>query len=373
MMANQSSDIVIVGGGVIGLSLAYRLALERASVTVLEKGQIGQEASIAGAGILAPQAEMDQMSPLTELCVASRNLYAGFVQEFVSRTGLDIEFSKSGLLYVALSETERIELEKRYQWQRQFGLLVHQLTRQEALQVESGLSPEVRAALFFPEEAYVDNVRLLEALKIACGLLQVRLVTGCQAISIKSEGPRIKGVNTNLGLWAAEKVIIAAGCWSSMIDSPLPYKVPIKPARGQLIAVKPPALFLKHIVYSANGYLVPRRDGRVFLGSTVEWVGYDKNVTLEGLRHIIFWTLAIFPEMKSFALSSCWAGLRPYCEDGAPVLGSAEIEGLYFATGHFRNGLLLAPITAKLMTDLIITDKLPKLLESFSPTRFKPN
>ena len=372
-MANQPSDTVIIGGGAIGLSLAYQLALEKASVTVLEKGQMGQEASTAGAGILSPQAEMDQMSPLTELCVASRNLYSDFVQEFISRTGVHIEFSKPGLLYVALSEEEQIELEKRYQWQRKTGLAVQRLARQEVLQVENELGPEVRSALFFPEEAYVDNVKLLEALIIACGLLRVRLVTGCQAISLWSEGQRVKGVDTNLGMWPAEKVIIAAGSWSSMINIPLPYKVPITPARGQLVAVKSPTLFLNHVIYSAKGYLVPRRDGRVFLGSTVEWVGYNKNVTLEGLHHIISGALAIFPGMKSLALSSCWAGLRPYCEDGAPVLGSTEIEGLFFATGHFRNGLLLAPITAKLMTDLIITGRLPRLLESFSPTRFNPN
>ena len=372
-MANQSSDVLIIGGGVIGLSLAHQLALEKCSVTLLERGQIGQEASTAGAGILSPQAEMDQMSPLTDLCVASRDLYSNFVQEFISRSGIDIEFSKSGLLYVALSEEEQAELEKRYQWQIRTGLAVQRLTGQEARRIERDLSPEVRTALFFPEEAYVDNVKLLEAMTIACGLLKVRLVTGCQAISVKSQGQRVTGVDTNLGMWPTERAIIAAGSWSNMIDVPLPYKVPIKPARGQLIAVNCPALLLKHVTYSANGYVVPRRDGRVFLGSTEEWVGYDKNVTLEGLHRIISGALAVFPRMKSIAYSSCWSGLRPYCEDGAPVLGPTEIEGLFFATGHFRNGLLLAPITAKLMTDLIVIGKPPKLLESFSPARFKPN
>jgi glycine oxidase len=370
-MDNGSSDVVIVGGGVIGLSLAYQLALQRASVTVLERGQIGQEASTAGAGILTPQAEMEEMSPLTELCLASKSLYCSFVQEMVSKTGIEIEFSQTGLLYVGFSGEEHQGLERRYRWQKELGLPVQQLTPTEALEVEKNLSPSIFSALFFPQEAYVDNIKLMEALRVACAQMRVRLVAGCQGMSVRADGQRVSGMESNSGLWAAKNVVIAAGSWSGLVATPLTYQIPIRPARGQMIAIKSPLPFLGRAVYSHRGYLVPRKDGRIFLGTTVEWAGYDKSVTVEGVQHILSATVEIFPGIKSFPISSYWAGFRPHCEDGNPVLGATEVEGLFFATGHFRNGLLLAPITAKLLTDLILKGASSKLLEFFGPSRFK--
>jgi len=369
-MPNDSSDVVVIGGGLIGLALAYQLALQRLSVTLLEKGQIGQEASAAGAGILSPQAEMEEMNPLTELCLSGRDMFADFIQEIISRTGVDVEFSVSGLLYVALSEEAEKQLEERYHWQSACGLPCQKLSRPAALELENRLNPEVLSALFFPKEAYVDNVRLLEALRVACVQLRVHLVTGCQATTLKTEGSKVVGVYTNLGLWPARKVIIAAGSWSSLVGTSLPYAIPIRPARGQMVVMKAPAPILEHVVYSSRGYLVPRKDGRVLSGSTVELVGYDKSVTLEGLHQILAGALGLVPALKLSTFLTCWAGLRPYCEDGLPVLGATDIEGLYFATGHFRNGLLLAPITAKLMTELVLSGKTTRFMEPFSPTRF---
>jgi glycine oxidase len=370
-MENSSSDVVIVGGGIIGLSLAYQLALQKASVTVLERGQIGQEASTAGAGILAPQAEMEEMSPLTDLCLASKSLYSSFVQELVSRTGVDIEFSQTGLLYVGFSGEDQQELARRYRWQKERGLPVQQLSPGEALEVEKNLNPNIVRALFFPQEAYVDNIKLVEALRIACGQMHVQLVTGCQGISVKADGHCVMGVESNSGFWKTGKTVIAAGSWSGMVTTPLTYRIPISPVRGQVIAVKSSLPFLGRTVYSHKGYLVPRRDGRIFLGTTVEWAGYDKSVTVDGVHQILSATLEILPGIKPFPIQNFWAGFRPHCEDGNPVLGPSEIEGLIFATGHFRNGLLLAPITAKLLADLILNGTTSKLLEGFSPSRFR--
>jgi glycine oxidase len=366
-----SSDVVIIGGGIIGLSLAYQLALQKVSVAVLERGQIGQEASIAGAGMLAPQAEMEKMSPLTELCLASKSLYSNFVQGMISRTGIDIEFSQTGLLYVGFSGHEQQELERRFQWQQDSGLSVRQLAPIEARELEKNLSPEVISALFFPQEAYVDNVKLLEALRIACTQTGVQLCPGCQGTSVKADGTRVKSVESSSGFWKTEKAVVAAGSWSGMISTPLSYRIPINPVRGQMVAIKSPSPFLRRAVYSHRGYLVPRQDGRILLGTTVEWADYDKSVTVEGIQQICSAALEIFPGIKSFPVQNSWAGFRPHCEDGNPVLGGTDIEGLYFATGHFRNGLLLAPITAKLLTDLILNGTSSKLLEGFSPTRFE--
>jgi glycine oxidase len=314
---------------------------------------------------------MEEMSPLTELCLASKVLYESFVQEMASKAGIDIEFSQTGLLYVGFSEEEQQDLEKRYRWQKELGLPVEQLTTGGALEVEENLSPDIFSALFFPQEAYVDNIKLMEALRIVCTQMRVRLVTGCQGISVKADGQGVQGVESNSGFWKTRKTVIAAGSWSGMVATPLNYRIPISPVRGQVIAVKSSLPFLRRTVYSYKGYLVPRSDGRIFLGTTAEWAGYDKSVTVEGVQQILSATLKIFPGIKSFPLQSYWAGFRPHCEDGNPVLGATEIEGLFFATGHFRNGLLLAPITAKLLTDLVLNGTTSKLLEGFSPLRFK--
>ena len=370
-MGNGTSDVIIVGGGVIGLSLAYELALKKVSVSILEKGQIGQEASSAGAGILSPLAEMTETGPLTQLFLASKKIYPDFVKGVSFRAGIAVEWNPCGLLSVALTPEGQQKLQEKHNWQSGLGLTVQQCSRQEALELENDLSPELLSALYFPQEATVDNIQLVEALRISCLQLGVRLVCGCQVFSINRESSRTTGVQTSLGDWQAAKVVNAAGCWSSHIATGLPYKIPIQPVRGQMVTVKTDTPALKHIVYSEGCYLVPRRDGRILLGSTMEWVGYDKQVTLQGVQQLTSAAVAVFPRIYSSIFLSCWAGLRPYCEGGAPVLGPTGIEGLYFATGHFRNGLLLAPITARLMSELILTETLPKLLETFTPDRFK--
>jgi glycine oxidase len=229
------------------------------------------------------------------------------------------------------------------------------------------------SALYFPNEGYVDNRELVEALRIACLKLGVELVCECRATAVQTAGARVTGVQSSLGFWPAAQVVMAAGSWSGQVEMGLSYELPMKPVRGQMVAVKNVAPLLKRVIYSSEGYLVPRSDGRILLGSTVEWVGYDKRVTLEGVRQITSAAVALAPAIRESTWDSCWAGLRPFCEGGLPLLGSTEIEGLHIATGHFRNGLLLAPITAKLMTQLIVTGETPKLLETFSPQRFKEN
>ncbi len=370
-MNNKTTDILIVGGGVIGLSLAYELALSHLKVTLLERGQVGQESSFAGAGILAPLAEMEEAGPLAQLMLASRKIYPDFVRGVSSRASMSVEFNVSGLLHVALTEAEHQELQRRRERFSSLGLEVQQCSRDETLQRESGLNQELLSALYFPEEGYVDNRELVEALRIACLRFGVKMVSGCQVTAVNVEGERTVGVESNLGRWLAGSTVIAAGCWSGQIDTGLGYPLPVKPARGQLVAVKTPSPVLQHVIYCSQYYLVPRRDGRTLLGSTVEWVGYDKRVTLEAIQRITSAAVAMAPVLADAAFLDCWAGLRPYCEGGLPVLGSAESAGLYFATGHFRNGLLLAPITAKLMCEVIISGAIPKLIEPFGCGRFR--
>jgi glycine oxidase len=370
-MSHRVSDVVIAGGGVIGLSLAYELALRKLRVTVLEKGEIGRESSWAGAGILAPQADMEEAGPLAQLLLASRKIYPAFVQGISSQSGVPVDFSPSGLLYVALTPEQATELQARKEQQALLGLAVQECSGQEALELEASLNPGILSALYFPSEGYVDNRELVEALRIGCLRLGVEMTCGCQVLSVQLEGSKIAGFHSNLGFWPAAHAVIAAGSWSGHVDTGLTYRLPVKPARGQMAAIQTPAPILRHVVYSSESYLVPRRDGRVLLGSTVEWVGYDKRVTLGGIQQITSAAIAVLPVVRTASFLGSWAGLRPFCEGGLPVLGSTEIQGLHIATGHFRTGLLLAPITAKLMAELITTGDTPKLLETFTPLRFK--
>ncbi len=370
MTLNSTQDVVIIGGGIIGLSLAQELALQKLSVTVLDRGQMGQEASSAGAGMLAPRAEMREAGPLAQLLLAGRKIYSEFVRQVSSRSGVGIDFRVSGLLLVALNLEQQVELDRRKQQQIELGLEVQSLSREETLRMERGLNPELLSALHFPEEGYVDNRQLVEALLRVCLQLGVRLIPECEALAVKAEQSKVCGVETTSEFFASERVVVAAGSWSGQIPTGLPYALPVRPARGQMVAVKMPELGLRRIVYGCDAYIVPRKDGRVLLGSTVEWVGYDKRVTLDGVQQITASALSLAPALRSSTFIECWAGLRPFCEGGLPVLGPAELGGLYFATGHFRNGLLLAPITAKLLSEVIVTGNIPKILESFLPSRF---
>ncbi len=368
-MQNEPADILIVGGGVIGLSLAYEVASRGRKVRLLERGQVGQESSYAGAGILAPLAEMEEAGPQAQLLLASHKIYPQFVKKVSLAASMNIDFATCGLLYVALSEEETQDLENRRARYAELGLEIERCSPDQILQRESGLSQKVHSALYFPEEGYVDNRQLVEALRIACTQLGVQTVSGCQAESVKLEGNRALGAETNLGFWAADVTVIAAGSWSGQIETG--GRLPVRPARGQILEVKSAAPLITHVVYGSQCYLVPRRDGRTLLGSTVEWVGYDKRVTLEGVQQISGAAVALAPALRGAEFTDCWAGLRPYCEGGLPVLGPAPQKGLYFATGHFRNGLLLAPITAKLVAETVLEGTVPKLIEPFGPERFR--
>ena len=226
LMTHETSDVLIVGGGIIGLSLAQELALQKLSVTVLERGKIGQEASSAGAGILAPRADMEEAGPLAQLLLASRKIYPEFVKQVSARSGVGIDFRISGLLSVALNLEQQVELDQKKQQQTELGLEVQSLSREETLRMESALNPELLSALYFPEEGYVDNRDLVEAVRLACLQLGVRLVTGCEALAVKAEQSKVSGLETNSGFFASERVVIAAGSWSgkSRQDCPMPYR-----------------------------------------------------------------------------------------------------------------------------------------------------
>ncbi len=371
-----TAEVAIIGGGVIGLAVARSLAMRGVNdVVVIERADAGAEASSAAAGMLAPQAEADCADNFFELCRQGRDLYPAFAAELYEETGIDIHLENTGTLYVGFNDEDVKELERRFAWQSGAGLAVDLLTAAEAKELEPSISDHVRLALKFPLDGQVENRLLVRALVAANKKRGVYFASETSANAIRVAGGRIQGLETSRGFIATRNVVIAAGAWSSYLktvesedyqapgrgapgrrsaDSSLP-NLGIEPVRGQMLCFDARLDVFRHVIYSPRGYLVPRSDGRILAGSTTEHVGFDKGNSREGVRLIRSAAMEISPAIAALGIKESWSGLRPRAKDGLPVLGAyAEIEGLFYATGHYRNGILLAPITGELVAAAVV-------------------
>jgi glycine oxidase len=372
---NTTADVVIIGGGVIGLTIARALAQRGVrEVLLIERGSLGAEASWAAGGILAPQVEVDHQDDFFGLACASRDLYPEFAEALKEETGVDVELERSGTLSLGFTAADEAELRHRFEWQSREGLDVDWLSADEARKVEPAINPQVRCALHFPKDIQVDNRRLISALVRANEELGTQLITGLQVRAVWIKDRKTLGVETSQGFVSAPLVVVAAGAWASLISSSganLP-TIGVEPVRGQMLCFSAHPPIVRHVIYSSRGYLVPRRDGRVLAGSTAEHVGFDKRVTEEGLAAIKSMAIEIAPGVAGLPVISSWAGFRPRALDGLPVLGpTTQFEGLVYATGHYRNGILLAPVTGQVIADAIVDGVWPESLKAFSPDRFR--
>ena len=369
----NTTEVAIIGGGVIGLAIARALAQRGVrDILIVERSSLGAEASSAAAGMLAPQAEADRADEFFQLCCQSRDLYPAFARSLHEETGIDIELETSGTLYLAFTEEDERELEQRYDWQMRAGLEVEKLSGEMARMLEPAISANVRAALRFPLDTQVENRRLISALATSNEALGVNVLTGVSVDSLNLDRNRITGIETSRGFIACEKVVIAGGAWTSQVINEALPNPRIEPVRGQMVSFEATPQIARQVIYSPRGYLVPRRDGRLLAGSTTEHAGFDKRVTAAGVQSIVTSALEITPAIAALPLGSTWAGLRPRAADGLPVLGPcAEIAGVFYATGHYRNGILLTPITAELLAGAIIDEEVSPPLHSFSPDRFQ--
>jgi len=354
-----TSDLLIVGGGIIGCALALRLAEEKLKVTVVERGEPGREASWAAAGMLAPTSEGPHFNPPeAELAIASAALYPGWLERLGVRDA--VGYRTEGTLQVAFTEDEAAALR---------SLPGEILTAAEARRLEPALSERVVAAVFLPRDVQVDNRRLLAAVAQAARKAGVKFLTGTIVTELLIESGRIVSVRTSTGeTLAAGAVVNAAGCWAGKLDA---QRTPTHPIRGQMIALRgSEGSGLRHVVRSQRGYILPREDGRLVIGSTSEDVGYDKGLTPAGLRQLLAAAIELVPAAASLPFADAWAGLRPDSPDHLPILGATDVENYSVATGHYRNGILLAPITAQLVGDVILGRRPQLSLEPFSPSRF---
>lgn len=371
---HHSFDAAVIGGGVIGCAIAWRLAQGGMRVVVIERGVIGREASWAAGGMLAPLAEADQADAFFDLAVASRAMYADFARELRTITRIDIEYRTEGTLYLALTDKDEEELEHRWQWQHAAGLNVKKLKADCVHKLEPSLNPKLRWALKFPDDHQVNNRQLMVAVEAAARDVGVEFWTQTEATALEISNAQIVGVETTKKNIATKTVVVAAGSWSSLLkarDDESVIDVSIEPIRGQMIAFETPSPALEHVVYSSNGYLVPRLSGQVIAGSTTEKVGHDKSVTGDGILSIIAHANEIIPDLSKQPIVETWAGLRPRANDDWPILGKDEqISGLIYATGHYRNGILLTPMTAKAISELVLRGESTHNISPFGIQRF---
>ena len=368
----QRSDIVVIGGGIIGLAIARRLCQSGSTVTVLEQHRSGRGASWAAAGMLAPHCEFDEPDPYFILCRAGLERYAGFVESLREETGRPIDYNATGMIYPALSGGEQARLETRYERHLRNGVSVEKLTVREARRLEPDLSNRIRMALRYPDDHQVENRDVVAALAQSVRLHGGVIREGVTARKIVLDGNRVAGVDTTDGLWNTPTVVNAMGCRARYLEGiPAAHRIPIRPVRGQILALRTGAATpFKHTIYTGGAYLVPRSDGRLIIGATVEEAGFRDEVTLGGVMQLFRSALELAPGLKSWPLDSTWSGLRPVARDGWPVLGAMGTPGLYAASGHGRNGILLAPLTGDLIAEAILHDRVPPIMRPFLPDRF---
>ncbi len=377
-MNGPSDDTLIVGGGLIGCALASELAGRGQRVTLLERGEPGGEASGAAAGMLSPQAEAGSASEFFDLALESRGLYPAWASALFEETGIDVGYRRGGLLRCVLggpgmegagAGAGDDALFASYAWQRRAGLAVEDRPAAAlASELEGRLSRDVRRAVFFPDEAAVDPPALVRAAWLSAQRRGVRLLAGVCVQRFRFQRDLCVGVETDAGDFTAAATVDCAGAWAGF-DPSGRVAVPVHPVRGQMVKLRLEGPPLRTMVCSDEVYVVPRPEGTVLVGSTVELVGFRKAVTAEAVERLIAGAIALLPELRSAQFVSAWSGLRPGTPDGLPVLGESGVPGLFLATGHFRNGILLAPVTAKVMADLL-TNGHPRDLSAFSVARF---
>jgi len=354
--------IVVIGAGLIGLAIAHELALRGANVRVIDAGEPAGAASWAGAGMLAPFTESLDHGPYEELCARSLALYPAFVRALFERGGVDARLRLDGILEVAFTHSEAQRLRNR-------PSPVRFLERDEVLRLEPALAGSVVGAAFCAAEGSVDNRRLGRALLAACAALDVRVDAHVRGVALEADTRRVLGVRGPDGFIPAAQVVNATGAWAgSLRGVPDRARVPVVPVKGQMLALAMPREFVRRTTWVPGAYLVPRDDGRLLVGATVEEAGFDRRVTARGVRALLDAALAGMPSLADLTVAETWAGFRPGSPDGLPYLGETEIAGYYVASGHYRNGILLAPVTASLIADALAGKASPSLAP-FSPRR----
>lgn len=369
----MNTSVIIVGGGTIGLATGFELERRDISTTIFEKENAGRGTSYRAAGMLAPDAEIEfEERELYDLNRESLRRWPDFARRVEEASGQSVDYRDDGTLIVADDRDSAEALERLYTFQRKQGLTVDWLTGEEAREIEPFLAPRLSAAVFAPSDHQVDNRRLVDALRTAFqtegGTLHEQ--TPVRAVVPSEETPAI--VTADGERAEADHIVVAAGVWSRTLDGleseSLP---PIRPVKGQALQLRRERPFdLNHVVRGPEAYLAPKSNGRIVVGATSEEKGFDTSVTAGGLYELLEGAWEVVPGIQELAVEETWAGLRPASRDHAPLVGPTRAPGVHMATGHYRHGVLLTPVTAEEMARLIQTGETSAWIEPFSPTRF---
>jgi glycine oxidase len=367
-MDTKPRDAVVVGGGIIGCSIARALAREGIAVTIVERAKLGREASHDAAGMLAPQTEAEAPGPFLDLCLESRDLYPSLVEELYAEVGATVGYRDEGTFLIAFDDDEADRLRYAAARHEALGLAATLVAAPDARRVEPALAAGAKLVLSVPGDHQVDNRRLVEALVLSCFKRGVKIVenTPVRALA-RDAGGRVCGVETTAGRFDADLVIVAAGSWSNFVDG---FAIPVEPVKGQMLMLELTSPLFRRVLRSERCYVVPRVDGRVLIGATMERVGFDKSVSASDVGVLLEAAREIAPSLSGALGGEAWAGLRPATPDGLPAIGVVE-AGLVAATGHFRNGILLAPVTAEIVTRLVTGGERHSASALLDPLRFR--
>jgi len=374
ILPSHKPKTIVIGAGVIGLGIAWRLAQAGCTVSVYDKGEAGRGASWAAAGMLAGAVETEPgEEPLLPLALESQRLWPDFARELEAATGISPEYRDDGTMVVALNRDDAETLRHSYEFQKGLGLELEWLNAAEARRLEPHLKPGIAAAVLSRRDHQVDNRCLSRALAAAVRGAGVAVHEHCPVREVVLSGNRAVGIISERGQEAADVVVLAAGAWSRSIGGiPPAHQPPVRPIKGQMLALQmdPAAPLVRHVIWLPRGYLVPRNDGRLIIGATVEERGFDTSLTAGGLFALIEGAWRAIPTIEELPIVETWVGFRPGSRDDAPMLGPSGVDGLVIATGHHRNGILLTPVSADLVSQYILTERLPDIARPFSPERF---
>jgi glycine oxidase len=370
-------SVGIIGAGVCGLGIGWRLAEAGCRVDVFDRAEPGRGASWAAAGMLATRAEaVPGEETLLALNLESQRLWPGFAAELAKASGISVDYRDEGTLIVALDRDDAEALRFNYDYQRRQSLEVEWLSGAEARKREPFLSPNVCAGVYSPGDHQVDNRKLVDALLQAYRAAGGKLYPGTEVKAIDVEAGRARGIvlaGQDAGVRRYDVIVLAAGAWSRGIAGvPDALKPPVRPLKGQMLALQMDRAdpLLRHVLWAPGVYLVPRVDGRLIIGATVEEKGFDPSLTAGGVLDLLRGTWEALPGMTELPIVEMWVGHRPTSRDDAPILGPTPVDGLVMATGHHRNGILLTPVTADAVSHYILTGKVMPAIEPFSITRF---
>lgn len=365
----RSPDVLVIGGGIIGAAITWRLAKDGLAVTLLEKGPIGREASWAAGGMLTPVHLAEYPPALAGACSASLALYEPLCRELAGLASTDPEYRVTGLLLLVTDDAGDEAATMLEAWKRERGQPVERLTRDEAIALEPRLTRQLRRALRLPDIAQVRNNRMAVALCEAAAKKGAEIRPETPVTGFLRVPGRVTGVKTPRGDVYAGTTVLAAGAWSPELVRSVGLDLQVRPVKGQMLLAGGTPDFCRHMILDGESYLIPRADGRILVGSTLEDVGFDKSVTVNTLGDLAARGARLMPDLGKLPLVTSWAGLRPATPDRLPYLGKGPVDGLIVATGHYRNGILLAPITAEIVADLLAGQPPPIDLAPFDPRR----